>query len=50
MEKVAQKVEIHGIEAWFNSNDRMFLDDALEEYEKNNDILDVWFDSGVSNF
>lgn len=50
MEKVAQKFEKHGIEAWFELEVTEFLGNDANEYEKSNDTLDVWFDSGVSHF
>ena len=48
MEKVAKIVEKNGVEAWFDSNDHEFIDE-IDQYERVNDILDVWFDSGASN-
>lgn len=49
MEKIAQRVEQKGIEAWHELNLNELIDDT-EHYEKINDTLDVWFDSGVSHF
>jgi len=50
MEKVAKRIEQTGIEAWFDLDAAEFLGDDAEYYEKTNDTLDVWFDSGVSHF
>lgn len=47
MEKVAKKVEKEGIEAWFELDPKELLGAEAENYEKINDTLDVWFDSGV---
>ena len=54
-ERVAKGVEEHGADFWFDSS----LEDLLpvgttchcggSEFSKENDILDVWFDSGVSH-
>ncbi|MCF6767294.1 isoleucine--tRNA ligase [Thiotrichales bacterium 19S11-10] len=49
-ELVAKKVSQSGIEAWFNSSDREFIGDDINQYERVSDTLDVWFDSGSSNF
>ena len=48
MEKVATIVEKRGVEGWFMSNNHEFIEET-EDYERVNDILDVWFDSGASN-
>jgi isoleucyl-tRNA synthetase len=49
MEKVALKVEEQGIEAWHTlTSDELLGDDAIN-YTKSKDVLDVWFDSGVSH-
>ncbi|MCH9762955.1 MAG: isoleucine--tRNA ligase [Gammaproteobacteria bacterium] len=49
LEAVALKIEDGGIEAWFELNPAELLGDAHEDYEKSMDVLDVWFDSGVSH-
>lgn len=51
LETVAKKVEQEGIEAWFS----LAIEDILEpaeaaNYDKIQDTLDVWFDSGISHF
>lgn len=50
MEKVAQHVEKNGIECWSTLDTKEILGSDSEQYEKINDVLDVWFDSGVSHF
>ena len=47
IEKVAQKVEINGIEAWHKLNLKELLGDNADNYIKSTDILDVWFESGT---
>ncbi len=48
-EKVAQRVEKEGIEAWFRLQPEDLLGEEAAEYEKVTDTLDVWFDSGVTH-
>lgn len=50
-EQVAQKIEVEGMDAWFESETSDWLsgDDAAD-YEKITDTLDVWFDSGVTHY
>ncbi len=50
LEKVAQRVEQHGIEAWHQLDLNEFLGADAALYEKNKDTLDVWFDSGATHF
>ncbi|WP_454005711.1 isoleucine--tRNA ligase [Alcaligenes sp. Marseille-Q7550] len=49
MEQVAQRIEQHGIEAWQNLDPRELLGEEADQYEKNRDTLDVWFDSGTTH-
>ncbi len=49
LETVAKKVEQAGIEAWFSLDPKELLGDDAENYVKNRDTLDVWFDSGVTH-
>ena len=49
IEQVAQRIEQHGIEAWFQLQAEELLGAEAAEYEKVNDTLDVWFDSGVTH-
>ncbi|SPJ17690.1 isoleucyl-tRNA synthetase [Burkholderiales bacterium] len=50
LELAAQRVEHGGIEAWsrLRTQDVLAPEEA-EQYEKVNDILDVWFDSGSTH-
>jgi len=50
MEQVAQRVEREGADAWYTLDPLELLGDDAEHYEKVRDILDVWFDSGVTHF
>ncbi len=50
MEKVAQLIETAGIDAWFDLDIETFLGEDAHDYEKINDTLDVWFDSGVTHY
>ena len=50
MEKIAKRIEQHGIDAWFDCQVSDFLGADADDYEKSTDTLDVWFDSGVSHF
>ncbi len=49
MQKVADKVEQSGIQAWFDLDVEELLGPEADDYVKVNDTLDVWFDSGVSH-
>ena len=49
IEQVAQKIEQDGIDAWFELDVQELLGDAKGDYDKINDTLDVWFDSGVTH-
>ena len=48
-EKVAKKVEEFGVEYWFSLDPKELITDS-KNYIKTVDILDVWFDSGVTHF
>ena len=50
MELAARKIEVGGIDAWFDAEDDEFLGDEADEYEKVTDVLDVWFDSGATHY
>jgi len=47
LERVATLVAEGGIEAWFGLNPRQLLGDESLIYEKCDDVMDVWLDSGV---
>lgn len=49
METVATLVETEGVDAWFDLDASTLLGDDAANYNKVTDILDVWFDSGVSH-
>ena len=46
LEKVAQRVEKEGIECWQQISAEDLLGKDAAHYDKSNDTLDVWFDSG----
>ena len=50
IEQVAQKIEQQGIDAWHDLDAKELLGDEADDYYKVTDILDVWFDSGVSHY
>ena len=49
MRQVADLVEQKGADAWYSINAQEFLGDEAENYDQVKDILDVWFDSGVTH-
>ena len=49
IERVAQKVEEGGIEAWFSLSAEEILGEDAQRYQKVPDTLDVWFDSGTTH-
>lgn len=49
IEKVAQLIEQKGSNAWFALDPKELLGPDADSYRKNLDVLDVWFDSGVTN-
>ena len=49
MEEVAKRVEKQGIEAWYALDTKELLGEEATHYSKTNDVLDVWFDSGVTH-
>lgn len=50
LEKVAQRVDRAGVDAWTDLDTEELLGDESAQYEKVTDILDVWFDSGVVHY
>ena len=48
IEEIAKKIEEQGIESWYEIELEQLIEDSLN-YEKVTDILDVWFDSGVTH-
>jgi isoleucyl-tRNA synthetase len=50
LEKVAQVVERHGIDGWFDLEPRELLGEEADRYEKVPDVMDVWADSGCVHY
>ncbi len=50
IEQVALQIEQQGVDAWFEMDVNDLLGDEADDYYQVKDILDVWFDSGVSHF
>ena len=49
MQQVADRVQVDGIDVWYSLDSAELLGDEAPQYEKVTDILDVWFDSGVTH-
>ena len=56
IERIAQEVEQHSTDIWFDRDAEAFLPEGFhcphcggETFSKETDILDVWFDSGVTH-
>lgn len=49
MRAVADKVEQGGVDAWYALDAAELLGAEAKDYEKTTDILDVWFDSGITH-
>ena len=49
IEQIAQRIEKEGIEAWQTIEPKDLLGAEADQYEKNRDTLDVWFDSGITH-
>ena len=49
--RIVAAVKDKGADAWFDTDPQSFLGDAYQaaDYEQVTDILDVWFDSGVTH-
>jgi isoleucyl-tRNA synthetase len=47
-EKILAKIREEGVEGWFSAEVGDFLDDP-SGWDKVNDVLDVWFDSGTTH-
>jgi len=50
MEAVADRIAEHGLEAWDDLDPAELLGEEADKYEKANDILDVWLDSGLTHY
>lgn len=44
---VADRVAVHGIDAWFDLDPAELLGAEAADYDKSKDVMDVWVDSGV---
>jgi len=49
MRAVADRVQTQGTDAWYALDPAELLGEDAADYDKVSDILDVWFDSGVSH-
>ena len=56
IEHIAQQIEVHGSDIWFDKEAKAFLAEGFhcpncggDTFTKEKDILDVWFDSGVTH-
>jgi isoleucyl-tRNA synthetase len=49
IERVAERIETGGIDAWFALDPAELLGEEAVYYSKVTDTLDVWFDSGVTH-
>ena len=49
MRRAADLVAESGVDAWFDLSPEQLLGAQASEYDKVTDILDVWFDSGVTH-
>jgi isoleucyl-tRNA synthetase len=49
MRQVADRVEQAGIDVWYSLDAAELLGDEAKDYDRITDILDVWFDSGVTH-
>ncbi len=50
LEEVARRVEQAGVDAWYALDPAELLGAEADGYAKVTDILDVWFDSGVTHY
>ncbi|APO96906.1 isoleucine--tRNA ligase [Xanthomonas vesicatoria] len=49
LRQVADRVEQGGVDVWYRLDAAELLGDEAADYDKITDILDVWFDSGVTH-
>jgi isoleucyl-tRNA synthetase len=47
LEQVADRVAVAGLEAWFDLDPAELLGGEAGDYDKTDDVMDVWLDSGV---
>jgi isoleucyl-tRNA synthetase len=50
IEAVAQRVDVAGIDAWFDLQPQELLGAEAADYEKSTDVMDVWVDSGLMHW
>jgi isoleucyl-tRNA synthetase len=50
IEAVAARVEVDGIDAWFDLEPTDLLGAEAADYEKSTDVMDVWVDSGMMHW
>ena len=50
IEAVAMRVEVGGIDAWFDLDAAELLGEEAAHYEKSKDVMDVWVDSGMMHW
>jgi isoleucyl-tRNA synthetase len=50
MEEIAKRIETGGTDAWYSLDPKELIGADADDYVKVTDILDVWFDSGVTHF
>uniref|UniRef100_A0A451DF26 Isoleucine--tRNA ligase n=1 Tax=Buchnera aphidicola (Cinara pseudotsugae) TaxID=2518978 RepID=A0A451DF26_9GAMM len=49
MKKIEKKIQLYGYIIWWQSTTQTWLKENADMYEKINDVLDVWFESGASH-
>ncbi|VFP78078.1 Isoleucine--tRNA ligase [Buchnera aphidicola (Cinara cuneomaculata)] len=49
MKKIAKKIQLYGYDIWWKSNTDTWLKENANMYDKINDVLDVWFESGSNH-
>ena len=47
LEQVAERIAVHGIDAWFDLDPAALLGADAAHYDKVSDTMDVWMDSGM---
>lgn len=50
MHKIADEMQQHGMDVWFEKDDAYWLGGDARQYRRVTDTLDVWYDSGASNY
>ncbi|VFP81018.1 Isoleucine--tRNA ligase [Buchnera aphidicola (Cinara kochiana kochiana)] len=49
MKKISKKIKKYGYTIWWKSNTHTWIKKNADMYEKINDVLDVWFESGSNH-